>query len=92
MELLRGYMYNEREEDEGPGRGARLGERDRLLRDELDGNIDLSSFAVLCLSFWRYWSESGCGSMGKWRAAGSKVREGAGAGGVSESVIAILWL
>ena len=92
MEPLRGYMYNEREEDEGPGRGARLGERDRLLRDELDGNIDISSFAVLCLSFWRCWSESGCGSMGKWRAAGSKVREGAGAGGVSESVIAILWL
>jgi len=91
MEPLRGYMYNEREEDEGPG-GARLGERDKLLRDELDGNIYFSSFAVLCLSFWRCWSESGCGSMGKWRAAGSKVREGAGAGGVSESVIATLWL
>lgn len=91
MESLRGYIYNEREEDGRPGR-ARLGERDKLLRDELDGNIYFSSFAVLCSSFRRCCSESGCGSMGKWRAAGGKVREGAGAGGVSESVIAILWL
>jgi len=53
IEPLGGYMYDGREEDEGPGRGARLGEHDEPLRDKLDGNIDFSSFAVLCLSFWR---------------------------------------